>query len=98
MAERLGVDPGGDVMIHGIRNGLGWLGPLHRKFGLDPRVHRCDRSWNWGNLEASPRWYPDRNKGLASADLANCCVLQPTKGSGTGTFTDDCSQTTAIAA
>jgi murein L,D-transpeptidase YafK len=31
VAQRLGVDPGGDVMIHGIRNGLGWLGGLHRK-------------------------------------------------------------------
>ncbi|HZR36094.1 MAG TPA: L,D-transpeptidase family protein [Nevskia sp.] len=25
-----GVAPGGEVMIHGMRNGLGWLGPLHR--------------------------------------------------------------------
>jgi murein L,D-transpeptidase YafK len=24
-----GVAPGGDIMIHGMRNGLGWLGPLH---------------------------------------------------------------------
>ena len=29
-ARRLGVDAGGDIMIHGIQNGLGWLGPLHR--------------------------------------------------------------------
>lgn len=29
-AAALGVSPGGDVMIHGMRNGLGWLGPLHR--------------------------------------------------------------------
>ena len=29
-AGATGVDPGGDIMIHGIRNGLGWLGPLHR--------------------------------------------------------------------
>ena len=29
-ARKLGVDPGGDIMIHGIQNGLGWLGPLHR--------------------------------------------------------------------
>jgi murein L,D-transpeptidase YafK len=28
-AER-GVSPGGDIMIHGIANGLGWLGALHR--------------------------------------------------------------------
>jgi murein L,D-transpeptidase YafK len=29
-ARKLGVDPGGDIMIHGIENGLGWIGPLHR--------------------------------------------------------------------
>jgi murein L,D-transpeptidase YafK len=25
-----GVDPGGEIMVHGIKNGLGWLGRLHR--------------------------------------------------------------------
>jgi murein L,D-transpeptidase YafK len=30
-ARRRGVDPGGDVMIHGLRNGLGWFGGLHRQ-------------------------------------------------------------------
>lgn len=29
-AATLGASPGGDIMIHGMRNGLGWLGPLHR--------------------------------------------------------------------
>jgi murein L,D-transpeptidase YafK len=29
-AQRKGVDPGGDIMIHGIRNGLGWVEPLQR--------------------------------------------------------------------
>jgi len=29
-AQRKGVDPGGDIMIHGIHNGLGWVGPLQR--------------------------------------------------------------------
>src|SRR5258705_5478323 len=24
------VSPGGEIMVHGIKNGLGWLGPLHR--------------------------------------------------------------------
>lgn len=28
-ARRRGVSPGGDIMIHGLRNGLGWLGRLH---------------------------------------------------------------------
>ena len=27
-----GVDPGGLIMIHGLKNGLGWLGRLHRLF------------------------------------------------------------------
>lgn len=29
-AQREGARPGGDIMIHGIRNGLGWIGSLHR--------------------------------------------------------------------
>ena|ERR1700730_15933135 len=29
-ASARGVDAGSDVMIHGIKNGLGWLGRLHR--------------------------------------------------------------------
>lgn len=28
-ARAAGVDPGGFVMIHGMRNGLGWIGRLH---------------------------------------------------------------------
>lgn len=28
-ARARGADPGGGIMIHGIRNGLGWLGELH---------------------------------------------------------------------
>ena len=27
-ARSRGVDPGGDIMVHGIRNGLGWVGSL----------------------------------------------------------------------
>lgn len=29
-AHRAGVRPGGDIMIHGIKNGMGWIGSLHR--------------------------------------------------------------------
>jgi murein L,D-transpeptidase YafK len=29
-ALKLGADPGGDIMVHGITNGLGWLGSMHR--------------------------------------------------------------------
>ncbi len=28
-ANRRGVPPGGDIMIHGLPNGWGWLGPIH---------------------------------------------------------------------
>lgn len=29
-AAKTGTDPGGDIMIHGLPNGFGWLGSLHR--------------------------------------------------------------------
>ena len=29
-AAKAGVAPGGDIMIHGLRNGFGWIGKLHR--------------------------------------------------------------------
>jgi L,D-peptidoglycan transpeptidase YkuD (ErfK/YbiS/YcfS/YnhG family) len=28
-AKELGVSPGGDIMIHGIKNGFSWVGPSH---------------------------------------------------------------------
>jgi murein L,D-transpeptidase YafK len=30
-AKALGIDPGGQIMIHGIQNGLGWIGRLHQR-------------------------------------------------------------------
>ena len=30
-AAAAGVPPGCDIMIHGIRNGLGWIGAFHRR-------------------------------------------------------------------
>jgi murein L,D-transpeptidase YafK len=30
-AKAKGCPPGGDIMIHGITNGLGWMGRLHRQ-------------------------------------------------------------------
>ncbi len=30
-AKELGVSPGGDIMIHGIKNGYAWLGDFHRR-------------------------------------------------------------------
>jgi murein L,D-transpeptidase YafK len=31
-AEKLGVSPGGFIMVHGQRNWLGWLAPITQKF------------------------------------------------------------------
>jgi len=31
-AARLGVAPGGAIMIHGLPNGMGWLGAKHRLY------------------------------------------------------------------
>jgi murein L,D-transpeptidase YafK len=31
-AKALGVSPGGNIMIHGIKNGLGWVGRFHTWF------------------------------------------------------------------
>lgn len=28
-AKRLGIDPGGDIMLHGLPNDFGWIGKLH---------------------------------------------------------------------
>jgi murein L,D-transpeptidase YafK len=30
-AAAVGVPPGCDIMIHGIRNGMGWIGAFHRR-------------------------------------------------------------------
>lgn len=30
-AKQQGVSPGGSIMIHGIRNGVGWIGKFHRR-------------------------------------------------------------------
>ena len=37
-ARAAGVSPGGDIMIHGIRRGFGWLGRFHR---LIDWTHGC---------------------------------------------------------
>jgi murein L,D-transpeptidase YafK len=31
-AAKLGVSPGGDIMIHGLPNGQGWIGAAHRLY------------------------------------------------------------------
>ncbi|MGB0176145.1 MAG: L,D-transpeptidase family protein [Owenweeksia sp.] len=36
-ARELGKSPGGDIKIHGLKNGYGYIGKLHRQ-----------RDWTWG--------------------------------------------------
>lgn len=44
IAKSRGLDPGGAIMIHGIRNGLGWFGKLHR---LADWTSGCVAVTNW---------------------------------------------------
>lgn len=32
LAKQRGVSPGGNIMIHGIKNGMGWIGSVHTWF------------------------------------------------------------------
>ncbi len=43
-AVKLGVDPGGDIMVHGLPNGFGWLGATHR-----------DRDWTDGCIAVTDK-------------------------------------------
>jgi murein L,D-transpeptidase YafK len=46
-ARTKGIDPGGLVMVHGMKNGLGWLGRLHLAFDwTDGCVAVTDREMN----------------------------------------------------
>ena len=60
-AER-GVSAGFDIMVHGIRNGLGWNRRLSPPARLDCRLHRADRR---GNRRALAR-HAGRNGGRDS--------------------------------
>jgi murein L,D-transpeptidase YafK len=43
-ARARGVSPGGDIMIHGIRNGIGWIGKLQRAVDW---TNGCVSLTNW---------------------------------------------------
>ena len=52
-SRRAGCAPGGAIMIHGIKNGLGWLGRLHRAMDwTDGCVAVTDREMDeiWGSV------------------------------------------------
>jgi len=52
-ARARGVDPGGDIMIHGLPNGQGWLGAAHRRADW---THGCiavtneEIEWLWRSV------------------------------------------------
>jgi len=43
LARKLGVSPGGDISIHGLPNGYGYIGAAHRQHDWTFGVHRGHR-------------------------------------------------------
>jgi tetratricopeptide (TPR) repeat protein len=63
LAKELGVSPGGDIMIHGIKNGFSWVGDLHTEVDwtkgciavTDEEIEEIDRlAPNGTNVEIRP--------------------------------------------
>jgi murein L,D-transpeptidase YafK len=54
-AKKGGSNPGGDIMIHGLRKGLGWVGKLHR---IVDWTRGCIAVTNW-EVEEIWRVVPD---------------------------------------
>ena len=50
-AEALGTTAGGDILIHGLRNGRGATGRLPPHGGLDGRLHRAHRRGDRDGVE-----------------------------------------------
>lgn len=51
-ARARGVDPGGQIMIHGQKNGFGWLGPITQWFNwtdgcIAVTDSEMDEIWQW---------------------------------------------------
>jgi len=62
-AKQLGVSPGGDIMIHGIKNGFSWVGDLHTEVDwtkgciavTDEEIEEIDKlAPNGTNVEIRP--------------------------------------------
>jgi murein L,D-transpeptidase YafK len=54
VAQSRGVSPGGMIMVHGVRNGLGFVGRLHRLFDwTDGCIALADREIEeiWNSIE-----------------------------------------------
>ena len=63
-AKELGVSPGGDIMIHGIKNGFSWIGDLHTELDwtkgciavTDEEIEEIDK--------VSAKWYDCGDKAI----------------------------------
>lgn len=62
-ARKLGVNPGGDIMIHGQRNGWGWLSPVAQFF-----------NWTDGCIAVSDR---DMDEIWEAVDPGTPIEIQP---------------------
>jgi murein L,D-transpeptidase YafK len=57
-AQRLGVSTGGDIMIHGLPDGLGWLGPIHRLWDWTEGCIAVTNTEMWEIWQAVPDGAP----------------------------------------
>ena len=51
-AAKMGCEPGGDIMIHGLENGYGWVGTAHRSADwtrgcVAVTNEEMDTLWTW---------------------------------------------------
>jgi len=52
-AQKQGIDPGGDIMIHGLPNGRGWLNERHRMVDWTQgciAVTNAEMEWLWRSV------------------------------------------------
>jgi len=59
-ARKLGVPPGGDVFIHGLPNGYGWIGTAHRV-----------RDWTDGCIAVTDRFSHSSSTSACVSQLTN---------------------------
>src|ERR1700747_3315310 len=63
-ARKLGSSPGGDVMLHGVPNGYGWIGAGHRaRDWTDECIaetnEEMDEIWRTGPMERRSKFVPE---------------------------------------
>jgi hypothetical protein len=58
----LGASPGGDIMVHGLHNGIGWLGSLHLAINWTD-VTNSQIEEIWSLVGATPRLKSSHNGG-----------------------------------